>query len=177
MRRLLLAALVGVMALLATASPLFAADPKPTQVSVWCSADDQNVRADIEGVVLVPDGSHGDVDLRLLGSNGQGKSNEDHGNSGWKPTGQKLEVKIVRGQTAYHFDFNVPLSGPQFLMYRVESSTGVKSRILDRDECGFRVPEAPAPGLLLLAGGIPGAGLLAVRYRHRLLPVRLPHLG
>lgn len=177
MRRLLLAALVALTALLAAAGPLFAeSDPKPNQISVWCSADDQNVRIDIEGIVLVPDGSHGDVDLRLLGSNGQGNGKGDE--SGWKPTGQKLEVWTVRGQTAYHFDFNVPLSGPQFHQYRVESSDGMKSRILDRDECGFRVPEAPVPGLLLLAGGIPAAGFLAIRrFGHRLLSVRLPHLG
>lgn len=166
-RALMGAALSAVTILLLSAAPTLAADAKPTQITVWCSADDKSANTDIEGIVTVPDGSHGDLDLRLLGSK------VHHGDdSKWQATGQTTKLTLVRGQTTYTFHFNVTVDNAHFVAYRIGGGADGMSREIERDECGFRVPEAPAPSLLLLAGGVPAVAWLAIRRRANL--PRLP---
>jgi len=68
--------------------------------------------------------------------------------------------------------FDIDAGPKHFTFYRVVGD-GAGSRNFNRDECGFRVPEAPATPLLLL-GAFPAGALIAVKATGVRLP--LPHL-
>ena len=161
MRRLALGVLVGVALLICSAVPAFANygyGNHPTLL-VSCSCDKGGTQYLLHGTLVVPFKSSGPVDVSLLGRNGSGP---------WTNTGLTDHINVTMGQTVYSFTFDVSLDTHHFSQYEL-SGDGVASRVLNRDECGFRVPEAPASSLLLL-GGIPAGALLAVKTFH----VRLP---
>lgn len=160
MKKLILGALTALALVLLMAAPAFASSGhRDTHINVWCSADDRTARADINGIVVVGDDAYGTVTLQLLGSKDR---NRDFG---WEATAQTVTLHLVRGQIAYHFHFDVTLDQSHFLAYKVRLAGDYddQSRAIDRDECGFRVPEAPASSLLALAGILPVGGWLAVR--------------
>lgn len=162
MRRLALGALIAFALCIGSAVPAFADDAKKpdndAKLLVTCSLD-KGTQIDLHGTLVVPNKSSGAVDVWLLGRKGGGA---------WTSTGMVAHVNVVMGQTSYSFLFNANLDSAHFNQYRL-SGDGVLSRVIDRDECGFRVPEAPASSLLLL-GGIPAGALIAVKA----LGVRLP---
>jgi hypothetical protein len=167
MRRIAFAALLAFAIAVAAVTPAFAdsgggpgKDP-PGKINVWCALD-QGTKVDINGNVIVPDGSKGDVDLWLLGSK-NGKT--------WQFAWQGKIVHVVKGQTTYGFSFDGKLDANHFMDFRVVGG-GTESRVINRDECGFRVPEAPASALLLL-GAFPAVGLIAIKASGVRLP--LPH--
>lgn len=141
----------------AAAAPAGAAGGvEPAQISVWCSVDDKS-HDGIQGIAYVADGSHGTMTLRLVGAS-EGKEN-----SHWEAVGQTTQIDIVPGQNSYPFQFDLDSSSKRFQDYRVAGQSQAISRIVGRDECGFRVPEAPSSSLLLLAAGLPAAAWIGAR--------------
>ncbi len=165
MRKLIIAGLVAIGLALGAAAPAFADEgPKPLQISVWCSADDKTAHDDLQGIVLLPDGSHGNVELRLNG--------DPQGGEGWRDTGDNVHIDTVLGQTAYTFHFDISGDSSQYGSYRIAGPGNTMSRVIGRDECGFRVPEAPASSLLILAGGLPVVAWVSMRRFGIRVPVR-----
>lgn len=156
MRSIKVSIFIGLVMALGMVAPVLATsgdDPGKSQdanVTVWCSVD-TGTQIDVKGDLAVHDGSSGSVTLWLYGSK-DGKS--------WVSTGQSIVVDLVKGQTVYGFSFNTYLDSTHFSDYKV-SGDGAWSRVINEDECGFRVPEAPASSLLLL-GALPAAGLMAL---------------
>ena len=159
MRRISFAILIGLALALASVAPAFAGDDKDkdpdkdSRINVWCSVD-SGTQVDITGNYVVSPGSHGTVVLWLFGSN--------NGTS-WHNTGLSKTIHVVQGQTSYGFNFNAHLDSSHYLDYRVQSGE-THSRVINQDECGFRVPEAPSSSLLLL-GAFPAAALIAIKAR------------
>lgn len=166
MRRLVAGLLAAIVVVLVTAAPSLAVSTSGQNdkdgkhdavVTVWCTADDTTGKADIHGTLVVGDDSHGSVVLSLFGN----KSNPS-GHDTWSFAWQVRLIHIVRGQTSYPFTFDASLDSQHFLAYRVQGQDDIESRVINRDECGFRVPEAPSTPLLLL-GVLPVGGWLAVK--------------
>ncbi len=164
--RTVLFAMLAVVALASAAPALAADDLKPRQISVWCSVDDRSAHDDLQGLVVIGDGSHGQLTLRLLGS----VKHRGERDTTWQATGEVVHLNVVRGQNTYTFKFDISPASTRFQSYRIAGPDDVMSRIVDRDECGFRVPEAPASSLLILAGGLPAVAWLGIRR----LGIRLP---
>lgn len=164
MRRIFFAALLAFALALASIAPAFAggAGPgnhPPGTINVWCALD-KGTQVDINGNLVVPDGSHGNVVLWLFGSkNG----------TTWHFAWQGKLIHLVNGQTTYGFSFDGKLDSNHFMAFRVVGD-GAESRVINRDECGFRVPEAPASPLLLL-GALPAGALIAIKAAGIRLPV------
>lgn len=157
MRKTTVAIFIGLAMALSIVAPALATSgdepgkSRDAEVTVWCSVD-SGTQIDVKGDLVVHDGSSGPVALLLYGSK-DGKS--------WASTGQSLTVDLVKGQTVYGFSFNTFLDPTHFADYKV-GGDGAWSRVINEDECGFRVPEAPASSLLLL-GALPAAGLIALK--------------
>ena len=160
MRRLSFAALLALAIAMASMAPTLAAGGHG--FSVWGSLN-KNSHSELDGNYQAPNGSHGFVSLVLYGSN-DGFS--------WHPTGSFFNLKLVQGQTNYGFNFDIDKDPHHYHFYKVDGG-GDSSRKFNRDECGFRVPEAPATPLLLL-GAIPAGALIAVKATGIRLP--RPHL-
>lgn len=164
MRRIAFAAFIALALAVASVTPAFAHSGKEephASITVFCALDN-GTKVDINGNLVVPDGSHGPVLLYLFGSK-NGKT--------WQFTWQAKLIHVVKGQTSYSFTFDAKLDSHHFMYYRVYGD-GTESRVINRDECGFRVPEAPASPLLLL-GAFPAGGLIAIKATGVRLPV--PH--
>jgi hypothetical protein len=163
MRRIVFAALLMFAVALASVAPTFAAGgPGGPRINVWGSL--KNSQAEIDGNLVVPDGSQGPVVLSFYGSK-DGKT--------WQFTGQRHSFSLVKGQTNYGFSFDGKLDSNHFVYFRVEGF-GSRSRDIDRDECGYRVPEAPASPLLLL-GALPAGALVALKVTRVRLPIPQLH--
>jgi len=163
MRRIAFAAALMFALALASVAPAFAESGGGSTggtINVWCSVDD-GTKIDLHGSLIVPDGSHGKVDLLLVGSK-DGKT--------WSSTSGEKDIQVVVGQTTYSFMFGGNIDFKDFAEFRVIGDG--TSRVINRDECGFRVPEAPASALLLL-GALPAAGLIAIKATGIRLPI--PH--
>jgi hypothetical protein len=167
MRRIALAALLGLALAIASVAPAFAgnggagAGKTEGNIPVWCSLDGGTSKADLNGNLVVPDGSSGKVTLWLFSST-DGTS--------WVSTGHSKSLDLVQGQTIYPFLFGGNLDAT--MDYKI-SGDGAWSRVINGDECGFRVPEAPATPLLLL-GAFPAGALIALKATGVRLP--MPHL-
>lgn len=161
MRKIATAALVVLGLVLMSAVPVFASDGGSSHaaLNVWATPDrDNNVV--IDGSFTVSPGTHG---LRTLHLYGLTKSGQ------WKDTLIADNVNVVQGQTVYQFSLNTKYDLSHFNDYKVFGDDGSTSRTIDRDECGFRVPEAPSSGLLLL-GALPAAGIVGAK----VAGIRLP---
>ena len=119
--------------------------------------------SEIDGNFQAPYGGHGIVVLVLLGSN-DGFS--------WHPTGGTYNLNLVNGQSNYGFNFDLDKDPHHYHFYKV-SGDGGNSRNFNKDECGYRVPEAPSSALLIL-GAVPAGAIVAIKATGRRLP--LPHL-
>ncbi len=167
MRRFTFAVLLALALGVATVAPVLGKsdgnmkDPDG-KINIWCAMD-KGTQVDLNGSLVVPDGTHGSISLWLFGTK-DGTS--------WQFAWQHQVVNVMKGQTTYGFHFDGKLDSNHFMAYRVVGD-GTKSRVINRDECGFRVPEAPATPLLLL-GAFPAAGLIAIKATGVRLP--LPHL-
>ena len=164
MRRLAFTAFIALSLVLISSAPALAGSSSNwtgkgsgESVTVWCTPD-KGTGIDINGTFTVPNGHHGPEVLLLEGSKG----------AAWSFGGQWRVLNTVNGQTTYSFSFDVMLDLAHFTSYRV-ADDDVWSRTINRDECGFRVPEAPSSGLLLL-GALPVAGLVGMK----VAGVRLP---
>ena len=167
MRRIGFAAVIMFALGLASVAPAMAAGGPSgphfgPSINVWGTIN-KALQAEIDGNLFVPDGSHGSVVLSFFGSK-DGKT--------WQDTGQSQTINVVKGQTSYGFSFNGKPDSNHFVFFRVVGD-GVGSRVINRDECGFRVPEAPATPLLLL-GAFPAGALIAIKAMGLRLP--RPHL-
>jgi hypothetical protein len=164
MRRLGLALFLGLAVALTSIAPAFANNQKShgdgASITASCSLGEKG-QIDINGNFHHNSG-HEWVLLVLWGSN------DGHH---WFFTGEAKSFFVVLGKTNYPFSFNTSL-GLHFTDYKV-SGDNQWSRVINRDECGFRVPEAPSSALLLL-GALPAAGLIAVKATGVKVP--LPHL-
>jgi hypothetical protein len=129
-------------------------------LNVWCTPD-KGAGIDISGALTVPTGSSGPVLLMLYGSTGHGD---------WAFVWKSTVVHVVQGQTSYEFGFGTTLAG-SLTDFKVVGDGG-DSRVINSDECGFRVPEAPSSALLML-GALPVIGLVGLRVAGIRLP--LPH--
>jgi hypothetical protein len=128
-------------------------------LTVWCTPDN-GAGINISGTFTVPTGHHGAEVLFLEGTKGKF----------WSFAGLWTTIWTVNGQTSYGFTFDAKTNPANFTAYRVVDNDGdAKSRTISRDECGFRVPEAPASGLLLL-GAIPVVGIVGMRVAGVKLP-------
>lgn len=165
MRKLATTTLIALGLVLLGAAPALASGGESTgshgTLNVWC-APDKGTGVDIYGTLTIPNGSHDPVLLMLYGSKG----------SGWDFTSDGTVTHTVQGQTSYGFQFDAKLDGNHFNEYKVVGDDGTTSRIINRDECGFRVPEAPSSALLML-GALPVAGVVGMRVAGIRLP--LPH--
>ena len=157
MRKALLAALLGSALVIAAVAPALA--ESDAKLNVWCSIDKGSTLVDLQGSHWVDDNSTGPVVLTLWASSD---------GINWQSTGKTVTIHKVMGETTYNFKFGGALDASSWIDFRVGGG-GIQSRIVSRDECGFRVPEAPATPLLLL-GAFPAAGLIAIK----VLGVRLP---
>jgi hypothetical protein len=165
MRRLSFAALIAFAFALSSVAPAFASGGDTghpnAQINLWCSVVSGST-VQLNGDLVGDDNTSGHVTLTLLGSNNE---------KSWHTT-QSVQIPLVKGQSAYWFSFSVQMDSSHFLDYLV-SGFDTKSRVVNWDECGFRVPEAPSSALLLL-GAFPAVGLLAIKATGVRLP--LPHL-
>ena len=159
MRRLTFAALMALALAVTSIAPTFAAGG---HINVWGSLNKYS-HAEVDGTFQAPYGSHGIVVLSLFGSN-DGFT--------WHPTGGTYNLSLVHGQSNYGFSFDLDKDPHHYHFYKV-SGGGWDSRNFNRDECGYRVPEAPSSALLLL-GAFPAGALVALKATGRRLP--LPHL-
>ena len=159
MRRATFAALIALALVLANVAPAFAGfvGPGYSQINVWGTTNCYS-HPEVDGTLVVPDGTHGSTSLVLYESK-DGKF--------WQPTGKTFTVGLVKGQTSYDFKFDIFSFGYSY--FKV-SGYGVDSRKFNKDECGYRVPEAPATPLLLL-GAFPAAGLVAAKATGIRVPV------
>jgi hypothetical protein len=167
MRKLAITAIAALSLVLLSAAPALATGEGGNQnqdlhgtLNVWCTPD-KDTAVDINGALTVPNGTNGSVSLMLFGSNG----------SGWSSTSESLVVHLVKGQTSYGFQFGAKLDSNHFTSYKVLLG-GTSSRVINRDECGFRVPEAPSSALLMI-GALPVVGLVGMRVAGIRMP--LPH--
>ena len=151
MRRLTFAALIALALAVTSVAPVFAAGGHGPGINVWGTLN-KSSHSEMDGTFQAPYGGHGSVTLVLFGSN-DGFS--------WHPTGSTLNLNLVNGQSNYGFNFDLDNDPHHFNYYKV-SGGGSDSRTFSKDECGFRVPEAPSSALLLL-GAFPAAGLLAIK--------------
>lgn len=161
MRRLALTAIFALGLVPVSAVPALAAGGGTTQhgsIAIWGTPDSGN-GVEIYGTLTVPSGTSGTIVVYEYGSNGAGN---------WGSPSDWGVIHVVDGQTSYGFSFDE--TGP-FSEFKVEGG-GYGSRILNRDECGFRVPEAPSSALLML-GALPAIVLVALRVCGIRLP--LPH--
>jgi len=155
MRKIGFATLIALALALASVAPAFAGgggDPghPDAKINLWCSVI-SGTQVQLNGDLVGDDNSSGHVTLTLLGSNNE---------KSWHST-QSVQIPLVKGQGVYWFSFTANIDSSHFLDYQV-SGFDTKSRIVNWDECGFRVPEAPATPLLLL-GAIPALGFLAIK--------------
>jgi hypothetical protein len=157
MRKALLAALFGSALLIMAAAPALA--ESDAKLNVWCSIDKGSTLVDLQGTYWVDDNSTGPVVLTLWAS---------PDGIAWQSTGKTVTIHKVMGETAYNFKFGGALDASVWMDFRVGGGL-TQSRVVSRDECGVRVPEAPATALLLL-GAFPAAGLIAIK----VMGVRLP---
>ena len=166
MRRIVFAAVFTFALAVASVAPTLAASPPgphfQSHINVWGTLD-KNSQAEIDGSFVVPDGSSGPHGLWLYGSR-DGKT--------WIFTGQGRILDVVKGQTSYGFSFSGKPDSNGFRFFQVRDADS-ESRTLDRDECGYRVPEAPATPLLLL-GAFPAGALFVLKAAKVRLP--RPHL-
>jgi hypothetical protein len=162
MRRATFAALIAFALVLASVAPALAGFGGPgfSKINVWGTTNGYS-HPEIDGSFVVPDGSYGSTSLVLYGSK-DGFS--------WQPVGKIYTVNLVKGQTSYGFKFDI--FSFRYSFFKV-SGYGSDSRKFNKDECGYRVPEAPATPLLLL-GAFPAVGLMAVKATGIRLPI--PHL-
>jgi hypothetical protein len=151
MRRLTFAALMALALAVTSVAPTFAAGGLGPRFNVWGTVNSSS-HSEMDGTFQAPYGGHGSVALVLVGSN-DGFS--------WHPTGNTFNLNLVNGQSNYGFKFDLDKDPGHYLYYKV-SGGGWDSRNFSRDECGFRVPEAPSSALLLL-GALPAAGLIAIK--------------
>ncbi len=163
MRKIAFAALIALALATVSAVPALATSGNDhgATITVTCALD-RGTQVDINGNLIVPDGSHGPGVVWLYGSK--------NGHT-WYFTWQARILHVVKGQTSYSFTFDADLDWNHFMDYRV-IGFGTESRVINRDECGFRVPEAPASPLLLL-GAFPAGGLVAVKATGVRVP--MPH--
>jgi hypothetical protein len=159
MRRATFAALIALALVLANVAPAFAgfAGPGYSGINVWGTTNGYS-HPEVDGTLVVPDGTHGSTSLLLYESK-DGKF--------WQPTGRTFNVNLVKGQTSYNFKFDIFSFGYSY--FKV-SGYGVYSRNFNKDECGYRVPEAPATPLLLL-GAFPAVGLFVAKATGIRVPV------
>jgi hypothetical protein len=144
---------MGLALVILSAGPAlaFCVGPHSGTLTVWCTPD-KGVGVQIDGTLTVPAGSNGDVNLVLYASKGP---------NNWHFSGLWDVIHVVKGQTTYSFSFDSTLDATHFNEYKV-AGDGTWSRIINRDECGFRVPEAPSSALLLL-GALPVFGVVGMR--------------
>jgi hypothetical protein len=157
MRRLTFAGLIALALAVTSVAPTFAAGGPG--FSVWGTVNSSS-HSEMDGTFQAPYGGHGSVVLVLFGSND---------GSSWHPTGSSFNLNLVTGQSNYGFKFDLDKEPGHFLYYKV-SGGGRDSRNFSREECGFRVPEAPTSALLLL-GAFPAAGLVAIKVTGARLPL------
>ncbi len=158
MKKLGIASIAVAGLLLMSAVPALADNsPNVDTIKVWASLDAQN-NVVINGSFTVDNGMQGPVKLDLLGNK-----------SGWHDTGLMTTVNLVKGQTLYQFSFDTKFDVHHYKDYRVVSDDGKKSRTIDIDEGGFRVPEAPSSSMLLL-GALPVLGIVAARLTGARIP-------
>lgn len=163
MRRLSFAVLIGLMLAMASVAPTFASDGgQGPHISVWGTINSHS-HDQVDGTFTVPNGSQGGIWLAIYGSND---------GSSWHQTGGETFVQLVKGQTTYGFSFDIDSDSHHYTLYKV-GGDGAESRKIGRDECGYRVPEAPSSSLLIF-GALPAVGLLAIKATGVRLP--LPHL-
>ena len=154
MRRLAITSIAVLGLLIMSAVPAFAGSPNGSRhVTVWATPDNEN-NVVVDGSFSVAPGTHGLVKLHLLG--------HAPNSTVWKDTSLTTNLNVVQGQTVYQFNFNTKWDKFRFKDYKVVSDDGDESRTIDRDECGFRVPEAPSSSLLLL-GALPLLGVVGAR--------------
>ncbi len=160
MRRLASASLLALAMAVASIAPVFASSGH--SITVWGTLNPYS-HVEVHGNYLVPDGTQGRVVLTLYVSpDGQN----------WQNSGQFKTLDVVRGQTDYSFWFPGQQSFDKDKFFRVVGD-GTQSRDLNKDECGHRVPEAPASSLLLI-GAAPAFALVGLRVTRIRLP--LPQL-
>jgi hypothetical protein len=163
MRRLTFAAFIALAFALASVAPAFAAGVDPghpnAKINLWCSVV-SGTQVNLNGNLVGDDNTSGHVTLTLLGSNNE---------TSWHNTGQFVQIPLVKGQSTYWFSFTAQMDSSHYLDYLV-SGFDTKSRIVNWDECGFRVPEAPSSALLLL-GAFPAVGLLTIKATGVRLPL------
>jgi hypothetical protein len=161
MRKVAITVIAALSLVLLSAVPALAAGgggPQSGSISIW-GTPDKGSGVYIYGTLNVPNGTSGIFTVYEYGSKGPGK---------WGSASDSTVIHVVKGQTSYGFSFDE--KGP-FSQFEVEGG-GIKSRILNRDECGFRVPEAPSSALLMI-GALPVVGLVGMRVTGIRLP--LPH--
>lgn len=159
MRKLAITVIAALSLVLLSAVPALAAGGGgPGSISIW-GTPDKGSGVFIYGTLNVPNGTSGFITVYEYGSKGPGK---------WGSASDWKVIHVVKGQTSYQFSFDE--KGP-FSQFKVGGS-GIWSRTLNRDECGFRVPEAPSSALLMI-GALPVVGLVGMRVTGIRLP--LPH--
>jgi hypothetical protein len=161
MRKAILAALLGSALVLAVSAPAFATvGTQNAQLTVVCSCSNSSASGDLLGTYLKAYGATGPVVLTLWASS-DGKT--------WVSTGKTTTINLVLGQKFYGFKFSNALNTTLWMDFKV-SGGGAISRVLSRDECGFRVPEAPATPLLLI-GALPAFGFVGLKAAGIRLPL------
>jgi hypothetical protein len=161
MRRLTFATLLALALAVTSVAPSFAAG-HGANINVWGTLN-KSSHSEIDGTFQAPYGGHGAVVLVLFGSN-DGFS--------WHPTGGTFNLNLVNGQSNYGFKFDIDKDPHHYHFYKV-SGDGSDSRKFNRDECGYRVPEAPSTPLLIL-GALPAGAFMAIKATGAKLP--RPHL-
>jgi hypothetical protein len=161
MRKLAFATFIALSLAVMSVAPTFASSSHGPFINVWGTINKQS-HGQIDGNLVVPPGSQGITTLVLY------ESNDGHN---WLP-GPTHGLNLVKGQTTYSFSFDIDAGSKHFKFYRVDGE-GTYSRNFNRDECGYRVPEAPASPLLLI-GAMPAVGLAAIKATGFRLPI--PHL-
>lgn len=168
MRRLTFAAIIAFSLALASVAPTFAVsgnDPSHpnAEINLTCAVI-SGTQVQLTGDLVGDNNSSGHVTLTLLGSNNK---------KSWHLTAQSVQIPLVKGQSTYWFSFTAMMDSSHYLDYIV-SGFDTKSNIVNWDECGFRVPEAPA-SLLLMLGAIPAAGFVALKAAGVRLPLPTRH--
>jgi hypothetical protein len=158
MRKAIFAALLGSALVIGAAAPALA--EADAQLNVWCSIDTGSTLVDLQGTYVRDNTTTGPVVLTLWASSD---------GTTWQSTGKTQTVWLVLGQNLYPFKFGGALDASVWMDFRVSGGSAL-SRVVSRDECGFRVPEAPATPLLLI-GALPAFGLVAMKAAGIRLPL------
>jgi hypothetical protein len=158
MRKAIIGALLGSALLITGVAPVLA--ETDAQLNVWCSIDTGSTLVDLQGTYVRDNTTTGPAVLTLWASS-DGLT--------WVSTGKTQTVWLVLGQNTYPFKFGGALDASVWMDFKVSGGSAI-SRVVSRDECGFRVPEAPATPLLLI-GALPAFALVAMKAAGIRLPL------